>query len=176
MTFKLYEKVRDHCHYTVKFWGTAHSICNLNYEVPREIPVAIHNGSTYDYHFLIKELAEEFKGEFECLGEDTEKYISFSVRIEKEHDNDNDKTITYKLKLIDTCRFMRGKLSDLVDNLSEINNKDCKTYIERRNIKSECDFIGLKNNRLNYRCRECNGIPNKLIHQLLQVSKNISIL
>ena len=71
---------------------------------------------------------------------------------------------------------MRGKLSDLVDNLSEINNKDCKTYIERRNIKSECDFIGLKNNRLNCRCRECNGIPNKLINQLIQVSKNVSIL
>ena len=31
------------------------------------------------YPFIIKELAEEFKGELECLGEDTEKYISFSV-------------------------------------------------------------------------------------------------
>ena len=41
---------------------------------------------------LIKELAEEFKGEFECLEENTEKYISFSVPIKKEHDND--KTIT----------------------------------------------------------------------------------
>ena len=39
----------------------SHSICNLNYKVPQEIPVAIHNGSTYDYHFLIKELVEEFK-------------------------------------------------------------------------------------------------------------------
>ena len=77
--FKLYQKVRDHCHYTGKFRGAAHSICNLNYKVPQEIPVKIHNGSKYDYHFLIKELAEEFKGEFECLRENTEKYISFSV-------------------------------------------------------------------------------------------------
>ena len=77
--FKLYKKVRDHCHYTGKFRGAAHSICNLNYKVPQEIPVKIRNGSTYDYHFLIKELAEEFKGEFECLRENTEKYISFSV-------------------------------------------------------------------------------------------------
>ena len=43
-----------------------------------------HDGSTYDYHFIIKELAEEFEGEFECLGENTEKYITFSVPIKKE--------------------------------------------------------------------------------------------
>ena len=113
--FKLYQKIRDHFHYTGKFRGATHTICNLNYKVPQEIPAAIHNGSTYDYHFLIKELAEEFKGEFECLGENTEKYISFSVPIKKEHDNG--KTITYKIKFIDTCRLMQSKLSDLVDNL-----------------------------------------------------------
>ena len=142
MKFKLYKKVRDHCHYTGKFRGAAHSICNLRYKVPQEIPVKIHNGSKYDYHFIIRELAEEFKGQFECLGENTEKYITFSVPIKKEHDND--KTITYKIKFIDSCRFMPSKLSNLVDNLSEINNKDCKTCIERKNIKSECEFIGLK--------------------------------
>ena len=53
----------------------AHSICNLNYKVPQEIPVKIHNGSKYDYYFIIKKLAEEFKGEFECLEKyNTEKY------------------------------------------------------------------------------------------------------
>ena len=49
--FKLYQKVRDHCHCTGKFRGAAHSICNLRYKVPQEIPVIIHNGSKYDYHF-----------------------------------------------------------------------------------------------------------------------------
>ena len=78
---KPYQKVRDHSLNTGKFRGAAHSICNLRYKVPQEIPVKIHNGSKYDYHFIIKELAEEFKGEFECLGENTEKYISFSVPI-----------------------------------------------------------------------------------------------
>ena len=141
---KLYQKVRDHCHYIGKFIEAAHSIYNLNYKVPQEILVAIHNGSRYHYHFLIIELAEEFKGEFECLGENAEKYISFSVPFKKEHDNDNDKAITYKWKFIDTCRFMRSKLSDLVDNLSEIDNKNCKTCMERKNIKSECDFLDLK--------------------------------
>ena len=32
--FKLYQKVRDNCHYTGKFRGAAHSICNLRYKVP----------------------------------------------------------------------------------------------------------------------------------------------
>ena len=39
MKFKLYKKVRDHCHYTGKFRGAAHSIFNLNYKVPQETPV-----------------------------------------------------------------------------------------------------------------------------------------
>ena len=42
-----------------------------------------HNRSTYDYHYVIKKLAEEFKGDFECLGENTEKYITFSVPLKK---------------------------------------------------------------------------------------------
>ena len=80
---KKYHKVKEHCHYTGKYRGTAHDICNLRYKIPKEIPVVFHNGSTYDYHFIIKELAEEFEGEFECLGENTEKYITFSVPIKK---------------------------------------------------------------------------------------------
>ena len=60
--FKLYQKVRDHCHCTGKFRGAAHSICNLRCKVPQEIPVKIHNGSNYDYHFIFRELAEKFKG------------------------------------------------------------------------------------------------------------------
>ena len=136
------KKVRDHCHFTGKFRGAAHSICNLNYKVPQEIPVKIHNGSKYDYHFLIEELTEEFKGEFECLGENTEKYISFSVPVKKEHDNN--KAITYKIKFVDTCRFMPSKLSNLVDNLSEYNNKDCKTCIERKMLNHNVNLLVLK--------------------------------
>ena len=57
---KKYQKVRDHYHYTGEFRGLAHSICNLRYKIPKEIPGAFHNGSTYDYHFIIKQLAKEF--------------------------------------------------------------------------------------------------------------------
>ena len=57
---KKYHNVRDHCHYTGKYRGAAHDICNLRYKRPKEIPVVFYNGSTYDYHFIIKELAEKF--------------------------------------------------------------------------------------------------------------------
>ena len=62
--------------------------------VPKEILVVFHNVSTYDYHFIIKQLAEEIEGEFKRLGENTKKYITFSLPLKKE--NDNGKKITYK--------------------------------------------------------------------------------
>ena len=72
-------------------------------KIPKEIPVVFHNGSTYDYHFIIKELPKEFEGNFECLSKNTEKYITFSVPIKKKIDN-NDLEITYKIKFIDSYK------------------------------------------------------------------------
>ena len=56
--------------------------------------MVFHNGLYYDYHFIIKKLGEEFEGQFKCLGENTEQYITFSVPIKKELDDS--KRITYK--------------------------------------------------------------------------------
>ena len=56
------DKVRDHCHYTGKFRGVAHSICNLRYKIPKEIPVVAHN-TAYDHHSIIKQLSKEFGGQ-----------------------------------------------------------------------------------------------------------------
>ena len=80
---KKMQKVRDHCHYTGRYRGAAHSNCNLKYRTTKKIPVVFHNGSTYDYHFIIKQLAREFKYYLECLDDNKEKYITFSVPIEK---------------------------------------------------------------------------------------------
>ena len=49
-------KVRDHCHYTEKYRGVAHSKCDLNYKIVKEISVLFHNGSVYDHHFVISYL------------------------------------------------------------------------------------------------------------------------
>ena len=59
-----------------------HSICNLEYSVPKKIPIVFYNGSSYDYNFIRKELAEEFRKQFTCLEENTKKYITFTVPIE----------------------------------------------------------------------------------------------
>ena len=103
----------------------------------------------------------------------TENYITFSVPISKELDNG--KTITYKLKFIDSFRFMSTSLSSLVDNLSEIYKKEYEGCQEKGKIKSVCNFIGLKNNKLNCECKEykirwlrpVNGLIKKFpnIHQ-----------
>ena len=81
--YKKKERLKITDHYTGKFREAAHSKCNLNYKVPKDIPTIIHNAS-YDTHFIINQLAEEFKGELNCIGENMEKYITFSVPIKKE--------------------------------------------------------------------------------------------
>ena len=72
-------EVNDHCHYTGNLRGAADNICNLRYKAPKEILV-FHNGSTYDYHLIINQLAKEFKGQLKCLGENC---INFSLPIKK---------------------------------------------------------------------------------------------
>ena len=155
-------KVRDHCHYTGKYRGAAHNICNLRYKVPKEISVAFHNGSTYDYHFIIKELVKEFEGNFDCLGENTEKYITFSVPLKKKINNKN-LEITYKIKF-DSFRFMSSSLSKLVDNSSD-NCSDCKSNLDHVPIT--------KNKKLLLKCFNCNIYYKKKINNdLIKKFKN----
>ena len=122
--YKKMRKVRDHCHYTEKYRDAAHSKCNLNYKMVKEISVLFHNGSVYDYNFIIRSLARKFKGNFECLGENTENYISFTVPFKKvindNDDDDDDEEIKYRIRISDSYRFMQDSLSTLVDNLSEL--------------------------------------------------------
>ena len=150
-----YCKVRDHCHYTGEYRGAAHDIFNLKYSVPKKIPAVFNNGSNYDYHFIIKELAEEFKKQFTCLGENTKKYITFSVPLEKEvkridkNGEEITKNISYILQFIDSARFTASSLSNLVNNFSEgihrikckygHNDKKCETC-ETKNKYCDCFF------------------------------------
>ena len=141
--YKNRKKVKDHCHYTWKFRGAAHSKCNLNHKILKDIPMIIHNAS-YDTHFIINKLAEEIKGELNCIGENMEKYIAFSVPIKNKCDDG--KTITYKLRFIECFRFMATSLSELVDNMSEnFNSIKWKSWTE------------------NNRCEECKKLIEGLI-------------
>ena len=144
--YKNKRKVKDHCHYTGKFRGAAHSKCNLSYTVPKDISIIIHNDS-YDTHFIINHLAEEFKGELDCIGKNMEKYITFSVLFQKKCDDS--KTITYKMRFIDSFKFMQVSLLDLADNLSRnFNSIELKSFTEK-----------IKNNS----CEECKKLIEGLI-------------
>ena len=95
--------------------------------------MAFHNGSNYDYHFVRKELALEFKKQFSCLGENTEKYITFTVPIKKgvtriyKNGEKITKNTSQILQFIDSARIMPDSLSNLVNNLSEgIQKIKCK--------------------------------------------------
>ena len=160
---KKHHKVKDHYHYAGKYRGDPHNICNLRYRIPKEIPVVFHNGSTYDYHFIIKELVKEFEGNVECLGENTEKYITFPVRLKKEIKNKNTIVeITYKIKFIDSFRFMSTSLSKLVDNLSEgLHNNRCV------GCKSCLDYMKTKNEKLIFRCFTCKKNYEKDVNKEL---------
>ena len=161
-------KVRDHCHYMGKYRGA---------KVPKEIPIVFHNGSIYDYHFIIKELVKEFEGNFECLGENTEKYITFSVPIKKKIEN-KDLEITYKIKFIESYRFMSSSLYQLVDNLSEgiHNNKcvDCKSNLDYVRITTaRPSSLERKNEKLFLKCFNCDSYDKKKFNKdLIKKFKN----
>ena len=140
----------DYCHYTGKYRG-AHSKCNFEYAIVKEIPVLFHNGSVYDYHFIIKYLVREFEGYFECLSENTEKYISFTVPFKKVI---NDKEIKYKIRISDSCRFVQDSLPNLVDNLSErnINKIDNDVLIKR--FYNTCQLCNNNINKFNLLLRK----------------------
>ena len=107
-----------------------------------------HNKSNYDYHFIIKGLPEEYKKQFTCLGENTEKYITFTVPIEREvtkidkNGEDIPKNISYILQCIDSATVMASSLLNLVNNHSEgIHIIKCKFgHDEKRCETCEIDF------------------------------------
>ena len=121
-----------------------------------EIPVVFHNWLNYDYHCIIKELANEFQGKFECLGENTKKYKFFSVPIEKEvtnidkDGNESVVTMSYKVKFIDSARFMASLLSNvgnLAEGIHKIKGKGCDYFLEYESIKE---------NLMKYKCLSSN--------------------
>ena len=89
------------------------------------------------------------------MRENTEKYITFSVPIERQitkidkDGNDEIVNLSCKIKFIDSFRFMSSSLSNLVDNLSEgLHNDNCT------DCKSCLDYMSVKDEQLDFRCFE----------------------
>ena len=98
------DRVRDHCHLTGKYRGAAHNDCNLNYSFLGRIPVILHNLRGYDSHLIMQGLGKLKDQKINCIPNNTEKYISFSI--------DN-------LDFIDSLQFMNASLEKLVSNLAK---------------------------------------------------------
>ena len=107
--------VRDHCHITGKYRGSAHQTCNLKLQISAEkikIPVVFHNLKGYDGHFIINELGEIIKKakgteeriSIKVIAQNAEKYMAFYIS---------------KLSFIDSLQFMNSSLEKLASNLSE---------------------------------------------------------
>ena len=127
--YKQNEKVRDHCHFTGRYRGAAHSRCNLNYRKPDFIPVVFHNLSGYDSHSFIRNLGST-EGKIDCIPNNEEKYISFTKDIQvdtylkkvKKVDGEfsyEEKPIFHKIRFIDNFKFIATRLDSLVNNLPE---------------------------------------------------------
>ena len=110
------ERVRDHCHVTGKYRGSAHKDCNLNFKLTDKIPVVFHNLKGYDSHFIMQEIGEivkknsyvDEKGKkhemnINIIPNNMEKYMAFMLG---QH-----------LVFIDSFQFMSSSLSNLVKNL-----------------------------------------------------------
>ena len=97
------DKVRDHCHLTGKYRGSAHSKCNINVTQKQSnfVPFIFHNFSNYDCHMFFKKLVDKKKDkvDFDIIPKTNEEYIS----------------VTYGcIRFIDSYRFLSSGLDSLV--------------------------------------------------------------
>ena len=112
-------KVRDHCHYTGKYRGPAHTLWNLRYRIPSYIPVIFHNLSGYSAHLFIKELGKH-SNDVEVIAKNKEDYITFLVKVAVDRytdKNGDEKDKTIALRFIDSFKFMASSLDSLTNNL-----------------------------------------------------------
>ena len=74
------EKVRNHCHVTGKFRGSAHWSCNINFQCTEKFPVILHNLRGYDSHFIFSKLTK-FDMNVSVIPNGLEKYKWILVKI-----------------------------------------------------------------------------------------------
>jgi len=106
-------RVRDHCHWTGRDRGPAHSNCNLNCKEAFCIPIVFHNLSGYNAHFISKDIAMAFEGEIELLPITKEKYISFTKNVELKEDKKKSWKNHIKLRFIEPNKFPTASLHKL---------------------------------------------------------------
>ena len=133
----LEDRVRDHCHYTGRYRGAAHNICNLKYSKPNNISVFFHNLTGYDSHLFIKKLGIT-EGNIDCIPNNEEKYISFSKTIKTgEYTNKRGETKNKYFKIVfkDSMKFISSSMEALVNNLPKDAFKNLEKYFTPEQTK-----------------------------------------
>ena len=108
---ELTNKVREHNHLSGEYRGAACQSCNTKEgKTSKLIPVFFHNGSNYDFHFIIEELMkyEDDYNKVQLLSKNSENYISIDY-------GSNYK----KIRFLDSYRFMVKGLSDVAKSMVE---------------------------------------------------------
>jgi len=101
-------KCRDHCHFTGKFLGAACQSCNLERRKPCDLKIFMHNGSRYDFHFIVKSL----NGRTDVR----------NIRV-LPYNGENFRTISFNtFTFLDSLSFLQASLSQLADDLSNTDN------------------------------------------------------
>ena len=118
-------RVRNHCHFTGKYRGAAHQKCNALFRKPKFVPVFFHNLSGYDAHLFVKNLNSMGEGNIDCIPNTEEKYISFSKSIQ-----DEEGKLKYKLRFLDSFKFMASSLDKLVNNLKPEQFESLKKHFD----------------------------------------------
>ena len=132
-------RVREHCHITGKYRGSAHKDCNLNFQISDKIPVIFHNLRGYDSHFIMQEIGEivkkntytNKKGEkkqmnINAIPNNMEKYMAFMLG--------------NHLTFIDSFQFMSSSLERLVSNLP----KESLKYTSKKFKGEKLDLMAQK--------------------------------
>lgn len=126
------DKVRDHCHFTGKYRGAAHSFCNLKFTIPKFIPIFFHNLSGYDCHLFIRELSR-IPGSIKIIPKSKENYISFTKFIPLLNET------FIAVRFVDSFKFLGTSLEQLANNL------DHDDFIHlRKHCNSEQQFSLLR--------------------------------
>ena len=136
-------KVRDHCHFSGKFRGAAHSLCNFKFQRPKFTPVFFHNLQNYDAHLFVRALGTlDEVLEVTCIPNNEEKYISVSLKFELKKERREvaegewkEFVVKHEIRFLDSFKFTLAGLSSLVENLPKEELKETVRFFgEKSNL------------------------------------------
>ena len=114
------DKVRDHCHITGKYRGSAHWSCNINLKISKKLVVIFHNLKGYDSHLIFKELSK-FNCRVSVIPNRLEKYTSF--------------TLNGNIVFSDSMLFMNSSLDKWAKNLGSEDFKNLSEEFSGENLE-----------------------------------------